>query len=154
MKAIGFFIVLFLLALAACGPRETSMEITQAQSVIEAARAAQDAAQAAQIAAQGLSDVGRGQIMLAGLLMLGIVLLAGLAAFIVIQNRIWRNSQMTSREIGHWFGNPYPHRKRLSSADAYRHMLDQQLLLTQFLQQSQMEAEESEPPQLPSGWWG
>ena len=86
MKKIGFFIALVLsvlLVLVACGPSDNAVEIAQAQSVIEAARAAQDAARAAQIASQGLSDVGRGQTLILVLLTLLVVLLIGLAAYIV-----------------------------------------------------------------------
>ena len=48
----------FCLVHAVCGPTNNEVDIAQAQSIIEAARAAQDAARAAQIASQGLSDVG------------------------------------------------------------------------------------------------
>ena len=70
MKKIGFFIILLLLVLAACEPSDNAVEIAQAQSVIEAARAAQGDARAAQIASQGLSDVGRGQTLILLLLTL------------------------------------------------------------------------------------
>ena len=63
--------------MAACGPSDNAVEIAQAQSVIEAARAAQDAARAAQIASQGLSDVGRGQTLILVLLTLVLVVLIG-----------------------------------------------------------------------------
>ena len=99
MKKIGFFIVLVLLVLAACGPSDNAVEIAQAQSVIEAARAAQDAARAAQIASQGLSDVGRGQTLILVLLTLVVVLLIGLAAYIVIQRQIWKHSQTQPKKL-------------------------------------------------------
>ena len=55
MKKFVFFLVLVFLCVFALSwvTSDNSVEITQAQGVIEAARAAQDAARAAQIASQG-----------------------------------------------------------------------------------------------------
>lgn len=158
MKKIGFFIaivVLVWLAAAACGPSDNAVEIAQAQSVIEAARAAQDAARAAQIASQGLSDVGRGQTLILVLLTLVVVLLIGMAAYIVIQRQIWTHSQVQPKTTGRWMGGPNAHWKRVAGSDPYQQLLlQQQLLLTQLLQQSQTETPEDDQPQLPAGWWG
>jgi hypothetical protein len=74
MKKIGLFILLTVV-LTACGPSNNAVDIAQAQSIIEAARAAQDAAQAAQIAARGISDVGRGPTLILVLLTLLVVVL-------------------------------------------------------------------------------
>jgi uncharacterized membrane protein len=158
MKKIVIFIaivVLVLLAAAACGPSENAVEIAQAQGVIEAARAAQDAARAAQIASQGLGDVGRGQTLILILLTLMVVLLIGIAAYIVIQRQIWKRSQFQSKNTGRWIGGPNAHWKRMGSPDPYQQLLlQQQMLLTQLLQQSQAETQDDDPPQLPIGWWG
>ena len=155
MKKIGFFIVLVLLVLAACGPSDNAVEIAQAQSVIEAARAAQDAARAAQIASQGLSDVGRGQTLILILLTLVVILLIGMAAYIVIQRQIWKHSQVQPKHSGRWMSGPNAHWKREEGSDPYQQLLlQQQMLLTQLLQQSQVESEADDQPQLPSDWWG
>lgn len=157
MKKIGFFIALVLsvlLVLVACGPSDNAVEIAQAQSVIEAARAAQDAARAAQIASQGLSDVGRGQTLILVLLTLLVVLLIGLAAYIVLQRQIWKRNQTQPRSTGRWISGPNAGWKRIENPDPYQLLLQQQMLLTQLLQQSQMESHDDEQPQLPTGWWG
>lgn len=158
MKKIAIFIaivVLVLLAAAANGPSDNAVEIAQAQSVIEAARAAQDAARAAQIASQGLSDVGRGQTLILTLLTFMVVLLIGLAAYIIIQRQIWKRSQFQSKNTGRWIGGPNAHWKRVDAPDPYQQLLlQQQMLLTQLLQQSQVESEDDDRPQLPAGWWG
>ena len=158
MKKIGFFIALVLsvlLVVAACGPSDNAVEIAQAQSVIEAARAAQDAARAAQIASHGLSDVGRGQTLILILLTLVGILLIGMAAYIVIQRQIWKHRQVQPRNTGRWMSGPNAHWKRVESPDPYQQLLlQQQMLLTQLLQQSQAETEEEDQPQLPSDWWG
>ncbi|GAB4416615.1 MAG: hypothetical protein Kow002_02500 [Anaerolineales bacterium] len=158
MKKIVIFIavvVLVLLAVAACGPSDNVVEIAQAQSVIEAARAAQNAARAAQIASQGLSDVGRGQTLILILLTLVVVFLIGVAAYIVLQHQIWKHNQFQSKNTGRWIGGPNAHWKRVDAPDPYQHLLlQQQMLLTQLLQQSQVETPEDDQPQLPAGWWG
>lgn len=158
MKKIGFFIALVLsvlLVVAACGPSDNAVEIAQAQSVIEAARAAQDASRAAQIASQGLSDVGRGQTLILILLTLVLVFLIGMAAYIVIQRLIWKHSQVQPRNTGRWMSGPNAHWKRVEGSDPYQQLLlQQQMLLTQLLQQSQVESEEDDRPQLPTEWWG
>lgn len=158
MKKIGFFIaivVLVLLAVAACEPSDNAVEIAQAQSVIEAARAAQDAARAAQVASQGLSDVGRGQTLILVLLTLVVVLLTGLAVYMVIQRQFWKRSQFQPKATGRWIGGPNAHWKRMDGSDPYQQLLlQQQMLLTQLLQQSQAESQDDDPPQLPAGWWG
>ena len=157
MKKIAIFItivVLVLLAAAACGPSDNAVDIAQAQSVIEAARAAQDATRAAQIASQGLSDVGRGQTLILVLLTLVVVLLIGMAAYIVIHRQIWRRSQFQSKNTGRWIGGPNAHWKRMDGSDPYQQLLlQQQMLLTRLLQQSQIETPEDDQPQLPTGWW-
>ncbi|HWQ83436.1 MAG TPA: hypothetical protein VN363_02655 [Anaerolineales bacterium] len=158
MKKIGFFIALVLsvlLVVAACGPSDNAVEIAQAQNVIEAARAAQDASRAAQIASQGLSDMGRGQTLILVLMTLMVVLLIGMAAYIVIQRLIWKHSQVQPRNTGRWMSGPNAHWKRVEGSDPYQQLLlQQQMLLTQFLQQSQVESEEDDRPQLPTEWWG
>jgi len=158
MKKIGFFIALVLsvlLVVAACRPSDNAVEIAQAQSVIEAARAAQNAARAAQIASQGLSDVGRGQTLILVLLTLVVVLLIGLAACIVVQRQIWKHSQVQPKNTGRWMSGPNAHWKRVEGSDPYQQLLlQQQMLLTQLLQQSQVESEEDDRPRLPTGWWG
>ena len=79
MKKFAFFLFLVFLCVFALSwvASDNSVEITRAQGVIEAARAAQDAARAAQIASQGLSDVGRGQTFILVLLTLVLVVLVG-----------------------------------------------------------------------------
>ena len=79
MKKFVFFLFLVFLCVFALSlvASDNSVEITRAQGVIEAARAAQDAARAAQIASQGLSDVGRGQTFILVLLTLVLVVLVG-----------------------------------------------------------------------------
>lgn len=158
MKKIVIFIaivVLVLLAAAAYGPSENAVEIAQAHSVIEAARAAQDAARAAQIASQGLSDVGRGQTLILVLLTLVVVLLIGLAAYIIIQRQIWKYRQVQPRNTGRWMSGPNAHWKQVEGSDPYQQLLiQQQMLLTQLLQESQAETDEDDRPQLPTGWWG
>ena len=157
MKKIGFFIALVLsvlMVVAASRASDNAVEIAQAQSVIEAARAAQDAARAAQIASQGLGDVGRGQTLILVLMTLVVVLLIGLAAYIVIQRQIWKHSQVQPKHSGRWMSGPNAHWKRVDGPDPYQQLLlQQQMLLTQLLQQSQVETEEDERPQLPTGWW-
>ena len=154
MKKIGFFILL-LLVLAACGPSDNAVDIAQAQSNIEAARAAQDAARAAQIASQGLSDVGRGQTFILVLLTLVLFLLVILAAYIAIQRQIWKHSQVQPKSASRWMSGPNARWKRLEGVDPYQQLLiQQQMLLTQLLQQSRAENEEDDQPQLPAGWWG
>ncbi len=157
MKKIGFFIALVLsvlMVVAASRASDNAVEIAQAQSVIEAARAAQDAARAAQIASQGLSDVGRGQTLILVLMTLVVVLLIGLAAYIVIQRQFWKHSQVQPKHSGRWMSGPNAHWKRVDGPDPYQQLLiQQQMLLTQLLQQSQVETEEDERPQLPTGWW-
>jgi len=158
MKKIVIFIaivVLVLLAVAAFGPSDNAVEIAQAQSVIEAARAAQDAARAAQITSQGLSDVGRGQMLILVRLTLVMFLLIGLAAYIVLQRQIWKYSQTQSKNAGRWMSGPIAHWKRMDGSDPYQQLLlQQQVLLTQLLQQSQTETPEDDQPQLPASWWG
>lgn len=158
MKKIVIFIALVLLVLlaaASCGPSDNAVEIAQAQSVIEAARAAQDAARAAQIASQGLSDVGHGQTLILILLTLVVVLLIGLAAYIVLQRQIWKYSQVRSKNASRWLSGPNAHWKRMDGADPYQQLLlQQQMLLTQLLQQNQIETPEDDQSQLPAGWWG
>lgn len=158
MKKIAFFIALVLsvlLVVATYGPSDNAVEIAQAQSVIEAARAAQDAARAAQIASQGLSDVGRGQTLILVLLTLVVVLLFGLAAYIVIQRQMLKHSPVQPKGGGRWMSGPNAHWKRVDGPDPYQQLLlQQQMLLNQLLQQSQAETEEDDRPQLPAGWWG
>ena len=158
MKKIGFIIALVLLVflvVAACGPSDNAVDIAQAQSVIEAARAAQDAARAAQIASQGLSDVGRGQTLILVLLTLVLVVLSGLAVYIVIQRQIWKHSHIQQKDDGRWVNGPNAHWKRVEGVDPYQQLLlQQQILLTQLLQQSQAANEDEDQPQLPTGWWG
>lgn len=158
MKKIVFFIALVLLVLpvvAACGPSDNAVDIAQAQSIIEAARAAQDAARAAQIASQGLSDVGRGQTLILVLLTLVLVVLVGLAVYVVIQRQMWKHNRVQPKIAGRLMSGPNAHWRRVDSPDPYQQLLiQQQMLLTQLLQQSQGNTEDDDQPQLPDGWWG
>ena len=157
MKKFVFFLFLVFLCVFALSwvASDNSVEITRAQGVIEAARAAQDAARAAQIASQGLSDVGRGQTFILVLLTLVLVVLVGLVAYIVIQRQIWKHTQVLPKNSGRWVSGPNAHWKRVENPDPYQQLLlQQQMLLTQLLQQNQMEAGENDQPQLPDGWWG
>jgi hypothetical protein len=154
MKKVGFFI-LSLLVLAACGPSDNAVDIAQAQSIIEAARAAQDAAQAAQIASQGLSDVGRGQTLILVLLTLVLVVLVGMVVYIAIQRQIRKQDRAQPKIARHWISGPNAHWRRIDNPDPYEQLLlQQQMLLTQLLQQSQENAAEDDHPQLPDEWWG
>ena len=157
MKKFAFFLFLVFLCVFALSwvVSDNSVEIIRAQGVIEAARAAQDAARAAQIASQGLSDVGRGQTFILVLLTLVLVVLVGLVAYIVIQRQIWKRGQVLPKNSGRWVSGPNAHWKRVENPDPYQQLLlQQQMLLTQLLQQNQMEAGENDQPQLPDGWWG
>ena len=157
MKKFVFFLFLVFLCVFALSwvASDNSVEITRAQGVIEAARAAQDAARAAQIASQGLSDVGRGQTFILVLLTLVLVVLVGLVVYIVIQRQIWKHTQVLPKNSGRWMSGPNAHWKRVENPDPYQQLLlQQQMLLTQLLQQNQMEAGENDQPQLPDGWWG
>ena len=156
MKKFVFFLVLVFLCVFALSwvTSDNSVEITRAQGVIEAARAAQEAARAAQIASQGLSDVGRGQTFILVLLTLVLVVLVGLVVYIVIHRQIWKHTQVLPKS-GRWVSGPNAHWKRVENPDPYQQLLlQQQMLLTQLLQQNQMEAGENDQPQLPDGWWG
>ena len=145
----------FYTVLAACGPTNNEVDIAQAQSIIEAARAAQDAARAAQIASQGLSDVGRGQTLILVLLTIILLLLVALAAYILIRRQVWKHSQTQQRGSGPWMSGPNARWKRVEGEDPYQQLLlQQQRLLTQLLQQSQADTEEDNHPQLPDSWWG
>jgi hypothetical protein len=157
MKKFVFFLVLVFLCVFALSwvASDNSVEITRAQGVIEAARAAQDAARAAQIASQGLSDVGRGQTFILVLLTLVLVVLVGLVVYITIQRQIWKHAQVLTKNSGRWMSGPNANWKRVENPDPYQQLLlQQQMLITQLLQQNQMEAGENDQPQLPDGWWG
>ena len=108
---------------------DNSVEITRAQGVIEAARAAQDAARAKQIASQGLSDVGRGQTFILVLLNLVLVVLVGLVVYIVLQRQIWMHSKVQPQNTGLWVTGPNAHWKRVENPDPYQQLLLQQQLL-------------------------
>ena len=157
MKKFVFFLFLVFVCVFALSwvASDNSVEITRAQGVIEAARAAQDAARAAQIASQGLSDVGRGQTFILVLLTLVLVVLVGLVVYIFIQRQIWKHAQVPPKNSGRWVSGPNAYWKRVENPDPYQQLLlQQQMLLTQLLQQNQMEAGENDQPQLPDGWWG
>jgi uncharacterized membrane protein len=158
MKKIVIFItivVLVLLAAAACGPSDNAVEIAQAQSVIEAARAAQDAARAAQIASQGLSDVGRGQTLILVLLTLVVVLLIGMAAYIVIQRQIWKHSQVQPKNNGRWMSGPNAHWKRWMLLILTNNCSsNSKCCLPSFCSKARSKSEDDDRPQLPAGWWG
>ena len=157
MKKFAFFLFLVFLCVFALSlvVNDNSVEITRAQGVIEAARAAQDAARAAQIASQGLSDVGRGQTFILVLLTMVLVVLVGLVVYIIIQRQIWKHTQVLPKNNGRWVSGPNAHWKRMENPDPYQQLLlQQQMLLTQLLQQNQMEPGENDQPQLPDGWWG
>jgi hypothetical protein len=157
MKKFLFFLILVFLCVITLSwvTSDNSIEITRAQGVIEAARAAQDAARAAQIASQGLSDVSRGQTFILVLLTLALVVLVGLVMYIVIQRQIWKHTQVLPKNTGRWVSGPNAHWKRVENPDPYQQLLlQQQMLLTQLLQQNQMEVGDNDQPQLPDGWWG
>ena len=154
MKKIGLF-VLIMVILTACGPTENAVDIAQAQSVIEAARAAQDASRAAQIAAQGVSDVGRGQTLILLLVTLIFVALFVLAVYLVVRRliriqRVYRN--LTS---GKWISGPNAHWRKSEEPDLYQQMLiEQQWLLTQLLSQGYEDATDGHDLlDLPHDWW-
>jgi len=99
--------------------------------------------------------VGRGQTLILVLLTLAVVLLTGLAVYIVIQRQIWRRSQVQPKNKGRWMSGPNTQWKRVDAPNPYQQLLlQQQMLLTQLLQQSQVESEDDDRPQLPAGWWG
>ena len=99
--------------------------------------------------------MGRGQTLILILLTLMVVLLIGIAAYIVIQSQVWKRSQFQSKNTRRWIGGPNAHWKRMGSPDPYQQLLlQQQMLLTQLRQQSQAETQDDDPPQLPTGWWG
>jgi len=154
MKTIGLMILLGML-LAACGPSENAVDIAQAQSVIEAARAAQDAAQAAQIAAQGVSDVGRGQTLILVLLTLIVVVLFSLIAYLVVRRLIKVQKSLQHISSGQWIGGPNAHWRKSGEMELYHQMLlEQQLLLAQLLSQGQAETDQQDISELPADWWG
>ncbi len=156
MKKIGWLVLLATI-LTACGPSQNAVEIAQAQSVIEAARAAQDAAYAAQIAAQGISDVGRGQTLILLLITLIIVALLGLAVYFVVWRMIRAQRayrQLTPGSTGRWLSGPNAHWRKSGEPDLYRQMLiEQQWLLTQLLSQGQEDIDTHELLDLPHDWW-
>ncbi len=154
MKKIGLF-VLIMVILAACGPTENAVDIAQAQSVIEAARAAQDASRAAQIAAQGVSDVGRGQTLILLLVTLIVVVLLGLAAYLVIRRLIRIQRVYRKLTSGKWISGPNAHWRKSEEPDLYQQMLiEQQWLLTQLLSQGHEDVAESHDLlDLPHDWW-
>lgn len=141
--------------LAACSPSENAVDIAQAQSVIEAARAAQDAAYAAQIAAQGISDVGRDQTLILVLLTLLLVVILGLAVYLVVRRLV--RIQRTFRQLssGRWVSGPNAHWKKSEEPDLYQQMLiEQQWLLTQMLSQGHEDAADTHDLlDLPHDWW-
>ncbi len=154
MKKIGLLIPLVVL-LSACGPTQNEVDIAQAQSVIEAARAAQDAARAAQIAAQGISDIGRGQTLILVLLTLIVVLILSMAVFLVVRRLI--SVQRTIQQIpsGRWMSGPNAHWKKSAEPEIYQQMLlEQQLLLAQLLSQGHEEADQHALSEIPTDWWG
>lgn len=154
MKKIGLF-VLMVMILAACGPTENAVDIAQAQSVIEAARAAQDASRAAQIAAQGLSDMGRGQTLILLLVTLIVFVLLGLAAYLIIRRLIRIQSVYRKVTSGTWISGPNAHWKKSEEPDLYQQMLiEQQWLLTQLLSQGHEDAADTHDLlDLPHDWW-
>jgi hypothetical protein len=149
MKKIVIFIaivVLVLLAAAACGPSDNAVEIAQAQSVIEAARAAQDAARAAQIASQGLSDVGRGQTLILVLLTSGGGSTDWAGCLYCHPTPDLETQPVSTKEQ---LVAGLVDRTRTGSAwtesDPYQQLLlQQQMLLTQLLQQSQTETQDDD----------
>ena len=154
MKTIGVM-ALSVLLLAACGPTENAVDIAQAQSVIEAARAAQDASRAAQIAAQGVSDVGRGQTLILLLVTLIVVVLLGLAAYLVIRRLIRIQRVYRKLSSGKWISGPNAHWRKSEEPDLYQQMLiEQQWLLTQLLSQGHEDAADTHDLlDLPHDWW-
>ncbi len=158
MKTIGvfvLFVVVIVLLFAAHGPSENAVDIAQAQSVIEAARAAQDAAYAAQVAAQGISDVGRGQTLILLLVTLIVVVLLGLAAYLVIRRLIRIRRVYRKLTSGKWISGPNAHWRKSEEPDLYQQMLiEQQWLLTQLLSQGHEDAADTHDLlDLPHDWW-
>jgi hypothetical protein len=153
MKKIVIFIaivVLVLLAVAACGPSDNAVEIAQAKSVIEAARAAQDAARAAQIASQGLSDVGRGQTLILILLTLVVALLIGMAAYSVIQRQCGAQPG-SAKEHGRWMSGP--NALEAGEARPYQQLLLQQQMLNQLAGKPGRKSRRRPAPTA-CDWWG
>ena len=156
MKKIGLF-MLIVAILAACGPSENAVDIAQAQSVIEAARAAQDASRAAQIAAQGsISDVGRGQTLILVLLTLLVVVILCITVYLVVRRLI--RIQLAYRKLtsGKWISGPNAHWRKAEEPDLYQQMLlEQQWLLTQLLSQGHEDADAGahDLMDLPHDWW-
>lgn len=155
MKKIGLFILIVVI-LAACGPSENAVDIAQAQSVIEAARAAQDASRAAQIAAQGISDVGRGQTLILVLLTLLVVVILCLAVYLVVRRLILIQHAYRKLTTGKWISGPNAHWRKAEEPDLYQQMLlEQQWLLTQLLSQGHEDADTGAHDllDLPHDWW-
>jgi hypothetical protein len=144
MKKMGLFVFLAAI-LTACGPSDNAVEIAQAQSVIEAARAAQDAAYAAQVAAQGISDMGRGQTFILLLITLIVVVLVGLAVYLIVRRLIrvqHSYRQLTTGSTGRWVSGPNAHWRKSGESDLYQQMLlEQHWLLTQLLSQGHEDAD-------------
>ncbi len=160
MKKIGLFVLLAVI-LTACGPTENMVDITQAQSVIEAARAAQDASRAAQIAAEGVSDVGRGQTLILLLVTLIFISLLILAVYLVVRRlirlqRIYRQFASGRISSGRWISGPNAHWRKSEEPDLYQQMLlEQQWLLSQLLSQGHEDADSGSHDllDLPHDWW-
>ena len=155
MKKIGLF-VLMVMILAACGPTENAVDIAQAQSVIEAARAAQDASRAAQIAAQGISDVGRGQTLILVLLTLLVVVILSLAVYLFVRQLIRIQHAYRKLQSGKWISGPNAHWRKTEEPDLYQQMLlEQQWLLTQLLSQGHEDTDAGvhDLMDLPHDWW-
>jgi hypothetical protein len=153
MKKIGLFILLTVV-LTACGPSNNAVDIAQAQSIIEAARAAQDAAQAAQIAARGISDVGRGQTLILVLLTLLVVVLVGLAVYLCLRRLVLLQRNFQKISSGRWLSGPNAHLKKSEEPDLYQQiLLEQQWLLAQMLSQGHEETDQHDLSELPMDWW-
>ena len=140
MKKIGFS-ALIALVLTACGPSDNEVAIAQAQSVIEAARAAQNAAHAAQTASQGLSDVARGLTLILVLLALTFIILLGIVLYLVTYRQV-KMLAIRQTKHGRWVSGPNAHWRKIEEGDLYQQMLsEQQWLLTQLLDQGSDEVE-------------
>lgn len=153
MIKMGLF-ALLAVGLTACGLSDNEVTIAQAQSMIEAARAAQDASHAAQTTSQGLSDMARGQIFILVLLTLIFVALLGIVFYLIMYRQI-KIPSFCQAKHGRWISGPNARSGKIEEPDLYQQMLsEQQWLLTQLLSQGSDETEIHDLPDLPGGWWG
>ena len=151
MKKIGLFILLIVI-LTACSMTNKTVDIVRTQRVIQAIHTVQGSAMAAKVATQGSSEVGLWQFLILILLVLFLVVPFVLVIFAFIRclalwkHYIWRTNS------GQWVGESDTQWKNSAEPDLYQQIqLDQQWLFSHLLLQGQ---EETDPPELPTDWWG